>query len=141
MIPESKLEEVSEQIVKLLHTSLPDAELYERGAFLTSTGIFLIANAIPDLWPQLKPTATLAHELLNQHLNKERVNNGNHQQDDGGNTTPNLGSNRHGAGEATGREEAIPHQESEPARNEEQPCNVQEYAPPGLERKVLDGED
>lgn len=68
MLSDKQIQDAAERIVKSLHDELPSAELYELGAILLSSGCFLVANAIPDLWPRLRGTAELAHQLL---LNKE----------------------------------------------------------------------
>lgn len=68
MLSDKQTQDAAERIVKSLHDELPSAELYELGAILLSSGCFLVANAIPDLWPRLRGTAELAHQLL---LNKE----------------------------------------------------------------------
>lgn len=62
---------VADKISRLIRDEFPDAELYELGAFLTSSGIYLVANAMPDMWPRLKETAILVHQLLNQKENAE----------------------------------------------------------------------
>lgn len=67
----SQLEDAAEKVVQYARDLLPNKELYEVGAFLTSSGIFLIASSIPDLWPRLRGTAELSHQLL---LNKEQGN-------------------------------------------------------------------
>ena len=63
---------ISDDIVHYMSNKHP-MELYETGALLLSIGAFLTANAIPDLWPQLKPTAALAHQLLDQEKMKEKT--------------------------------------------------------------------
>lgn len=68
-----KLAEVSDKVVHNLTQELPTAELHELGALLISIGCFLTASAIPDLWPRLKDTANLSHELLNQEKMKAKL--------------------------------------------------------------------
>ena len=62
------LSTISDEMVHELTKRLPSAELHELGAVFISIGCFLAANAIPDLWPQVKPAAILSHQLLNQKL-------------------------------------------------------------------------
>lgn len=71
MISTSELPQISNEMVHALTQRLPRAELYELGAVFISIGCFLTASAIPDLWPQLKDTANLSHQLLNQKENKD----------------------------------------------------------------------
>jgi hypothetical protein len=59
---------ISDEMVHALTEKIPTAELHELGAIFISIGCYLTATAIPDLWPQLKPAAVLAHQLLNQKL-------------------------------------------------------------------------
>jgi hypothetical protein len=66
MLKHEELGECADEIARLIRKKFPEAELFELGAFLTSSGIFMIANAIPDLWQELKPVAVLSHQLLNQ---------------------------------------------------------------------------
>jgi hypothetical protein len=70
-VTSEELATISDDIVKYVSNKHP-MELYETGALLLSIGAFLTANAIPDLWPQLKPTASLAHQLLDQEKMKEK---------------------------------------------------------------------
>ncbi len=74
MIDHSKLSELSDEIVHEVRKHVPDAELYELGALLISIGTFLTASAIPDLWPRLRGTASLAHELLLNTQTQEKLN-------------------------------------------------------------------
>ena len=60
-----ELAAASEAVVTYMTEKYP-MEMYERGALLMSVGAFLVASAIPDLWPDLKHTAILAHQLLDQ---------------------------------------------------------------------------
>lgn len=55
-----------DDVLRLLKKRIPEAELYELGALLITTGCFLVSSAIPDLKIQLVPIAELAHQLLNQ---------------------------------------------------------------------------
>lgn len=73
MIDNSNLPRLSDDIVHEVKKFVPDAELYELGALLISIGCFLTASAIPDLWPRLKGTAVLAHELLLNTQTKEKL--------------------------------------------------------------------
>jgi len=50
-------------------------ELYELGALFLSVGSYLTASAVPDLWPQIKSVASLAHQLLDQEKMKEKADN------------------------------------------------------------------
>ena len=74
MIDNSKLSSLSDDIVHEVRKLVPDAEIYELGALLISIGSFLTASAIPDLWPRLKGTAALAHELLLNTQTQEKLN-------------------------------------------------------------------
>jgi len=75
MIPNAEeLSNISDEAVRILSAKLPDAELYELGAMFLSIGCYLTANAIPDLWPQLKNTALLSQQLLNQEEAKQKSN-------------------------------------------------------------------
>lgn len=76
MLSDEQIKNASEKIVKTLRDELPDAQLYEMGAILISSGCFITANAIPDLWPRLRGTAELAHQLLlnKQHGKAQRGN-------------------------------------------------------------------
>lgn len=74
MIDNSNLPRLSDDIVHEVKKFVPDAELYELGALLISIGCFLTASAIPDLWPRLRGTAELAHELLLNTQTKEKLN-------------------------------------------------------------------
>jgi hypothetical protein len=74
MIDNSNLPRLSDDIVHEAKKFVPDAELYELGALLISIGCFLTASAIPDLWPRLRGTAELAHELLLNTQTKEKLN-------------------------------------------------------------------
>lgn len=74
MIDNSNLPRLSDDIVHEVKKLVPDAELYELGALLVSIGCFLTASAIPDLWPRLRGTAELAHELLLNTQTKEKLN-------------------------------------------------------------------
>lgn len=65
------LEEKADKLVRYAKELCPEMQLHELGAFLTSSGVFLIASSIPDLWPRLRGTAELSHQLL---LNKEQNN-------------------------------------------------------------------
>lgn len=60
-----------DEVIKLLHHKIPNAELYELGALLMSAGSYLVASAIPELKPQLVPFANLAHQLLTQEQHAE----------------------------------------------------------------------
>ena len=60
------VEPSADKIVRHAKTLFPDAELYELGALFMSIGVFLTSNAVPEMWKDLKPTALLAHQLLNQ---------------------------------------------------------------------------
>ena len=71
MISTAELPQISDELVHGMTKRLPQAELYELGAVFISIGCFLTASAIPDLWPQLKETANLSHQLLNQKENKD----------------------------------------------------------------------
>jgi hypothetical protein len=64
MLRDDEVEEAAEKIVRFAHQTFPSAELHELGAILISSGCFIVANAIPDLWPRLRGTAELAHQLL-----------------------------------------------------------------------------
>lgn len=74
MIDQSKLPEVADELTHLIVKRFPDAELYEQGALLMSIGAYLTASCIPGLWPQLRGTASLAHELLLNTQTKEKLN-------------------------------------------------------------------
>lgn len=65
-MPLPNVEPSADKIVRHAKTLFPDAELYELGALFMSIGVFLTSNALPDMWKDLKPTALLAHQLLNQ---------------------------------------------------------------------------
>lgn len=67
----AQLEEAADKLVRYAKELCPEMQLHELGAFLTSSGVFLIASSIPDLWPRLRGTAELSHQLL---LNKEQNN-------------------------------------------------------------------
>lgn len=71
---EQERELISDEVVRLLVAKLPDAELYELGAMMLSIGCFLTANALPDMWPQLRNTAVLSHQLLHQEEAKQKSN-------------------------------------------------------------------
>lgn len=60
-----ELAAASESVINFMTEKHP-MEMYERGALLMSIGSFLVASAIPELWPDLKHTAILAHQLLDQ---------------------------------------------------------------------------
>ena len=60
-----ELAAASEAVITYMTEKHP-MEMYERGALLMSIGSFLVASAIPELWPDLKHTAILAHQLLDQ---------------------------------------------------------------------------
>lgn len=64
MLRESDLPDIADDIVRYTLGKFPNLELHELGALLMSAGIFLTANAIPDLWPRLRATAELSHQLL-----------------------------------------------------------------------------
>jgi len=71
--PKEELAVISDEVVKMLDSKLPNAELYEMGAILISMGTFMVANAIPDLWAHVKPAAILAHQLMNQEEAKSKI--------------------------------------------------------------------
>jgi len=75
----SELADASDKVTRFLHKEYPALELHELGALFVSTGCYLTSSAIPDLWPQLKPAAVLAHQLLNQPRNNETINSTNRQ--------------------------------------------------------------
>ncbi len=77
----AELADASEKITRFLRREYPSLELHELGALFVSSGCYLTASAIPDLWPQLKPAAMLAHQLLNQttQKNNETLNVPNRQ--------------------------------------------------------------
>ena len=60
-----------DEVIRLLRSRIPEAELYELGALLMSAGSFLVASAIPEMKPQLVPYAELAHQLLTQKKDAE----------------------------------------------------------------------
>lgn len=68
----SNIEQISEDIIRDTKAKLPNAELYELGGILLSLGSFLVASAIPEMWPQLRNTALLSQELLNQEKMKQK---------------------------------------------------------------------
>ena len=74
MIDQSKLPDVADELTHLIIKRFPNAELYEQGALLMSVGAYLTASAIPSLWPQLRSTASLAHELLLNTQTQEKLN-------------------------------------------------------------------
>ena len=74
MFQESDLPHMADDLVHYARERFPSLELHELGAILMSAGIFLTANAIPDLWPRLRGTAELSHQLL--------LNNGTTQRRD-----------------------------------------------------------
>jgi len=76
----AQLEEAADKIVRYAKQLCPEKELHELGAFLVSSGIFLIASSIPDLWPRLRGTAELAHQLL---LNERQTHGQAKCSDDG----------------------------------------------------------
>lgn len=73
-ISKDDLAKISDDVVVDLTHRLPKAELYELGSLLISIGCFITASAIPELWPRLKPTAELSHELLFQKEIKQKLN-------------------------------------------------------------------
>lgn len=74
MFQESDLPAIADDIARYAKDKFPSLELHELGAILMSAGIFLTSNAIPDLWPRLRGTAELSHQLL--------LNNGTTQRRD-----------------------------------------------------------
>jgi hypothetical protein len=72
IVSKDELASISDETVHNLTKRLPKAELYELGALLISMGCFLTASAIPDLWPRIRDTANLSHELLNQNTMKKK---------------------------------------------------------------------
>lgn len=74
MMKETELSDVADDLVHYIHAKYPHMELYELGALLISSGCFLTASAIPDLWPRLKAPASLAHELLLNEQTKVKLN-------------------------------------------------------------------
>lgn len=75
MFQESDLPQMADDIVHYAREKFPTLELHELGAILMSAGIFLTANAIPDLWPRLRGVAELSHQLLlNNGTNQQRNN-------------------------------------------------------------------
>lgn len=72
MISTEQLPDVADDLVRYVHEKHPHMELFEIGALLLSSGCFLTASAIPDLWPRLRNTAALSHELLLNEQTKEK---------------------------------------------------------------------
>ena len=68
-----ELATTSEALIIYMTEKYP-MEMYERGALLMSIGSFLVASAIPELWPDLKNTAILAHQLLDQAKMQDKMN-------------------------------------------------------------------
>lgn len=73
----AQLEEAADKLVRYAKELCPELQLHELGALLTSSGVFLIASSIPDLWPRLRSTAELSHQLLlkEQHHGKAKLGN------------------------------------------------------------------
>lgn len=71
-----RLEDVADKLVRYARDLAPHHDIHETGALLVSTGIFLIASSIPDVWPRLRGTAELANQLLlkTEHGKDQRGN-------------------------------------------------------------------
>lgn len=55
-----------DECIRLLRTRIPDAELYELGALMITSGAFLVVSAIPGLKDKFHDAVELSHQLLNQ---------------------------------------------------------------------------
>ena len=75
MFQESDLPRIADDITRYAKDKFPTLELHELGAILMSSGIFLTSNAIPDLWPRLRATAELSHQLLLNNGTPKHSNN------------------------------------------------------------------
>lgn len=76
----AQLEDRADKLVRYAKELCPEMQLHELGAFLTSSGVFLIASSIPDLWPRLRGTAELSHQLLLKEQHHGQAKLGNDQQ-------------------------------------------------------------
>jgi len=82
-IDPAKLSATSKKIASLVAKELPELTPHQHGAFLASTGIFLVVSYIPDLWPQFKEPAITLHQLLNQNGNARTKDNRTAEADSG----------------------------------------------------------
>lgn len=73
MIPTEDIPTAADNLVRHVHSTYPHMELFEIGALLLSAGCFLTASSIPELWPRLRGTAELSHELLLNEKTKEKL--------------------------------------------------------------------